>query len=87
MENKFIVNNAKLLCYSRYILPSNTECTICRCNLNANSLCNESLGRSIVVIGQCNHSFHKSCIDPWVNKNNHCPLCFKIWKVARQLVD
>ena len=23
----------------------------------------------------CNHSFHRSCIDPWLERNVHCPVC------------
>jgi hypothetical protein len=25
----------------------------------------------------CNHKFHSSCIIPWININNNCPLCRK----------
>jgi hypothetical protein len=23
----------------------------------------------------CNHTFHKKCIDEWLNKKNNCPIC------------
>jgi hypothetical protein len=23
----------------------------------------------------CNHIFHKNCIDEWLNINNKCPIC------------
>ena len=35
---------------------------------------------SFVVTGKCGHSFHFECIKPWVNKNNHCPLCSQMWE-------
>lgn len=42
------------------------ECAICLEQLDINHVCLE-----------CNHSFHKECIDRWVhsNGNDTCPLC------------
>uniref|UniRef100_F6TGC0 E3 ubiquitin-protein ligase RNF181 n=2 Tax=Ciona intestinalis TaxID=7719 RepID=F6TGC0_CIOIN len=28
-----------------------------------------------VIEMPCNHSFHKDCLHPWLNKTNSCPVC------------
>lgn len=28
-----------------------------------------------VLRPKCNHMYHKTCIDLWLTKDNHCPLC------------
>jgi hypothetical protein len=64
-----------------YNVPKNNDCTICRCNLNTPSLYNHEKGiDSYVVSGQCLHSFHQECIKPWIDKNNHCPICSSVWQ-------
>jgi hypothetical protein len=42
-----------------------TECSIC---LDA---CTQESSRTL----ECQHEFHKACIDAWIRKSNHCPLC------------
>ncbi len=80
MSSKFQVNNIKMFSSWTYNLPTNTDCTICRCNLNTNSLYNQDKGvDSVVVEGTCCHSFHYECIKPWVDKNKHCPICSVVW--------
>lgn len=32
-------------------------------------------GQAIRVLNQCQHAFHKGCIDPWFERNVHCPVC------------
>jgi hypothetical protein len=32
-------------------------------------------GQAIRKIKHCDHSFHKSCIDEWFERNVHCPIC------------
>jgi hypothetical protein len=32
-------------------------------------------GQAIRTIRHCNHSFHKTCIDPWFQTNVRCPVC------------
>lgn len=80
MSNKFIVENIRILSSWGFNLPSNIDCTICRCNLNTNSLYYQDKGLdSYVVDGTCGHSFHFECIKPWVEKNKTCPICSAVW--------
>jgi hypothetical protein len=32
-------------------------------------------GQAIRTIRHCNHAFHRNCIDPWFERNVHCPVC------------
>ena len=69
-----------------YNLPTNQDCTICRCNLNTASLYNqEKCIDSHIIIGKCQHSFHEECIRPWVAKNKHCPICVQVWQVSHKI--
>jgi RING-box protein 1 len=80
MSNKFIINNIKVISCWGYNLPSNTDCTICRNNLNESSLYNHDKGiDSQIQKGSCGHSFHSECINPWVIKHKTCPICFSDW--------
>lgn len=48
---------------------SRVECQIC--------LCDFQLGDKICWSNnpQCVHAFHIDCLEPWLMKHNHCPLC------------
>lgn len=40
------------------------------------SICMEQFqDNEIIVQLECNHLFHKNCVDPWKEKNEKCPLC------------
>lgn len=83
MSSKFVVKDIRILSSWGYNLSSNTDCTICRNNLNTNSLYYQDKGLdSYVVQGTCGHSFHYECIKPWVEKNKHCPICSAEWNYA-----
>jgi len=41
------------------------------------SICLESL-KSGIIKTDCNHTFHKICLDTWINFNNSCPHCRSI---------
>ena len=43
----------------------NTECAICF----------ESLGRQETQTLKCNHTFDRSCLSIWFQKNRSCPIC------------
>jgi hypothetical protein len=32
-------------------------------------------GQAIRTLTHCHHAFHKGCIDPWFERNVHCPVC------------
>lgn len=32
-------------------------------------------GQALRRITHCSHTFHKACIDEWLNQNVHCPVC------------
>ena len=83
----FQINNIKILGIWSHNLPTNTDCTICRCNLNMNSIYNNDKdNNSTIVIGLCNHSFHSECISGWLKTNNlHCPICSKKWEVYKKI--
>ena len=79
-KSKFKIINIKLLNTHIYNLSLNTDCTICRCNLNSESIyAQEKCIDSYVVSGLCGHSFHYECINPWVSSQPNCPLCSAKW--------
>ena len=84
MESRFKIISMKLINSSFYDLDKNIDCTICRCNLNENSLHANSKGTdSIIVTGGCGHSFHYECITPWVKNQPNCPICSSQWLVKK----
>jgi len=42
------------------------ECSICLENYEINDK---------IIILNCNHIFHKRCLDLWLSNNNNCPIC------------
>lgn len=83
--NKFIIDDIKIIGGWKYILPSNTECSICRASLNSNSLLNNDDTESNIVTGLCSHTFHEECIKPWLKNNKHCPLCSKDYIINKNI--
>lgn len=43
------------------------SCTICRENYSNNE--------EIRIINNCNHNFHRICIDEWITNHRTCPIC------------
>lgn len=77
---KFQINSINIVSTWGFNLPSNSDCTICRCSLNTQSIYHQDKGiDSYVVQGVCGHSFHNECIKPWAEKNKHCPICSATW--------
>jgi len=76
----FKINNINLITSSRYISPLNSDCTICRYNINNDSIYAKEKGiRSKINTGKCGHIFHEECILQWLQNNNKCPICMKIF--------
>lgn len=47
-------------------------------NKNENSncpICLSKIGDSEAFTTECNHTFHKKCIDLWKKKATNCPMC------------
>ena len=44
---------------------------------NICSICQEGymLNQTTRALNHCRHVFHKDCIDPWFQRNVHCPVC------------
>lgn len=59
-------------------ISKNVDCTICRKNLNCDSIYAQK-NTSIIVNGKCGHSYHKECIEPWLAKQPYCPICLQKW--------
>lgn len=44
------------------------------------AICYESMtGNCIKAVGQCGHSFHQHCINPWLKGHQKCPYCRQSW--------
>lgn len=43
------------------------------------NICSICLEESPDVITQCNHQFHKSCLDEWLKIRTNCPLCRSVF--------
>ena len=90
---RFVINSMDCVTSWSYLLPCNKECTICRESLNKDSLQYQEKGLdSYIITGVCGHSFHNDCIEPWIKKNNKCPICTCKWvkktikKIIYQLI-
>ena len=47
----------------------NEDCSIC-----LEKLYDQENNKEIISL-ECNHLFHKECVDPWIINNRNCPLC------------
>ena len=86
INSKFKINNITVLGTYTFNL-NNTDCTICRCSLNEQSLQYQDSGYdSKVILGICGHAFHQECITPWINaRNKNCPICAQTWTLKQIL--
>ncbi len=76
MESFIKIKNMNIISSWSYVSDKNTDCTICRQSINADSIYAIEKGfKSNVISGQCGHIFHSECIKPWLNNNTRCPIC------------
>ncbi|KAB2010467.1 hypothetical protein ES319_D10G240000v1 [Gossypium barbadense] len=57
------------------VLYKNEEGTESRCTECVICLEEFKDGDSCRVLTNCNHLYHQLCIDGWLVKDSHCPLC------------
>ena len=70
------INTTKFSNVSLQNLLNKSKLITTQNNLHSCSLClNTITPNSIIRILNCNHLFHYHCIDTFLIKNNHCPLC------------
>ena len=65
--NKYISNRKKDKSIPNIL---NTSCIICLENLIS-----EKQNDLTIIILECNHIFHETCLIKWLKDHNNCPLC------------
>ena len=76
----FQVKSSKLFC-TRVFHHKNCDCTICRQPLDEDSIYakEENYISELLTNKICGHTFHKECIQPWLQKYSKCPICAEKW--------
>ena len=77
---KWTILNVKI-----HKLIKNTDCSICRLNLNYESM--NIKDDNNIVIGNCGHAFHFGCINTWLVQNTTCPLCCETWSIFKESIS
>jgi hypothetical protein len=49
------------------LVPSEEQCAVCQDVLGERQECRR--------LRHCSHSYHRSCIDPWLSSHTQCPMC------------
>ena len=79
-KNRFEITEINVCTSWRHNLPLNHDCTICRHNLNEDSVEFQNKGiTSYVVVGECGHAFHRECLVGWIKDHPRCPICSSKW--------
>ena len=73
---------------SRLTGITNDNCSICQSPLAGECLeCQIYNDKECgISVGQCDHIFHKCCIDNWIEKSEgtaNCPFCFNVWNLSK----
>jgi hypothetical protein len=68
--------------------PICTKCTKCTNNDNDNDNDNKNICFSI--LGECNHAYHKCCIQTWIHGlasiRQKCPMCNQNWIMKKRSI-
>ena len=76
----FRVINSTVFCTKNINKYKNDDCTICRQSLNDDSIYSKEQNKcSTITTGNCGHSFHTECIEPWLKQYNKCPICAEVF--------
>ena len=74
------INHISLI-YTIQLNSINDTCPICREHLLEKCLsdnCLTCISNNNLIVGTCNHGYHKCCLTKWFSKNsfgNYCALC------------
>jgi len=70
-------NKACDLCRKPLLMPSVIEM---KCETT-------STDNGLVSVGDCEHAYHKSCIDSFLKENSStmCPICKTVWKTDKTI--
>ncbi|KAF7635733.1 RING-type domain-containing protein, partial [Meloidogyne graminicola] len=73
------INKNIIETFGKHTIENKQEKQVCECC----SICLDEfkLNERAQQLIQCNHIFHKKCIQKWLKKNSTCPLCRKIVKI------
>ncbi len=67
-------NNCIGTCYDEDVEPVSKKIN-CNDTVNDCGICMEQLLENDKYITQCNHIFHKECINKWLQIKDNCPYC------------
>lgn len=56
-------------------LKTNNEFCHMHTDMSECSICYGKINKNDYYVSDCNHTFHSSCIDTWLERDNTCPLC------------
>jgi len=70
-----MIRNCSFIKRDGFRCKSKTYEEFCNIHNKECSICYEKLYTLDTKKTDCNHTFHKTCIDTWCERDNTCPLC------------